>query len=119
MLFVQQSGRVFQLRVHEVPERERQAKGVPVNNLIEIDSNERITAVFVRPETEAEARYMLMVTKTGYIKKTALAENANVRRNALIAINRQQGHELHRAQPTSGSRCRFIATRLAQSTPSP
>src|SRR5260370_1256533 len=52
MLFFTQSGRVFQLRVHEVPERQRQAKGVPVNNLIDIDSNERITALFVRPETE-------------------------------------------------------------------
>src|SRR6202521_5487470 len=63
MLFFTQSGRVFQLRVHEVPERERQAKGVPVNNLIDIGSNERITAVFVRPETETEGRYMLMVPK--------------------------------------------------------
>ncbi|HYL51720.1 MAG TPA: DNA gyrase subunit A, partial [Acidimicrobiia bacterium] len=70
MLFFTQSGRVFQLRVHEVPERERQAKGMPINNLIDIASNERITAVFVRPETEAEAHYMLMVTKNGYIKKT-------------------------------------------------
>src|SRR2546429_2406612 len=48
MLFFTQSGRVFQLRVHEVPERERQAKGMPINNLIDIGSNERITAVFVR-----------------------------------------------------------------------
>src|SRR5947209_7612230 len=79
MLFFTQSGRVFQLRVHEVPERERQAKGMPINNLIDIGSNERITSVFVRPETESEAHYMLMVTKNGYIKKTAMAEYANVR----------------------------------------
>src|SRR5207302_6112961 len=77
MLFFTQSGRVFQLRVHEVPERERQAKGMPVNNLIDIGSNERITSVFVRPETESDAHYMLMVTKNGYIKKTAMAEYAN------------------------------------------
>jgi DNA gyrase subunit A len=110
MLFFTQSGRVFQLRVHEVPERERQAKGVPINNLIDIGSNERITAVFVRPETESEAHYMLMVTKNGYIKKTAMAEYANVRRNGLIAINLQDGDELDWVTPTSGSDEVIIAT---------
>jgi DNA gyrase subunit A len=110
MLFFTQSGRVFQLRVHEVPERERQAKGVPINNLIDIGSNERITAVFVRPETESEAHYMLMVTKNGYIKKTAMAEYANVRRNGLIAINLQEGDELDWVTPTSGSDEVIIAT---------
>ncbi|HEV2036541.1 MAG TPA: DNA gyrase subunit A [Candidatus Dormibacteraeota bacterium] len=114
MLFFTQSGRVFQLRVHEVPERERQAKGLPVNNLIDIGPNERITAVFVRPETEAEARYMLMVTKNGYIKKTALAEYANVRRNGLIAINLQEGDELDWVSPTSGSDEILIATALGK-----
>ena len=114
MLFFTQSGRVFQLRVHEVPERERQAKGLPVNNLIDIGPNERITAVFVRPETEAEARYMLMVTKNGYIKKTALAEYANVRRNGLIAINLQEGDELDWVAPTSGTDEILIATALGK-----
>jgi DNA gyrase subunit A len=110
MLFFTQSGRVFQLRVHEVPERERQAKGMSINNLIDIGSNERITAVFVRPETESEAHYMLMVTKNGYIKKTAMAEYANVRRNGLIAINLQDGDELDWVTPTTGSDEVIIAT---------
>src|SRR5204863_757144 len=94
ILFFTQSGRVFQLRVHEVPERGRQAKGVPINNLIDVGGNERVTAVFIRPESETEAHYMQMVTKNGYIKKTALREYANVRRNGLIAINLQEGDEL-------------------------
>jgi DNA gyrase subunit A len=114
MLFFTQSGRVFQLRVHEVPERERQAKGVPINNLIDIGSNERITSVFVRPETESEAHYMLMVTKNGYIKKTALAEYANVRRNGLIAINLQEGDELDWVTPTSGKDEVVIATEMGK-----
>ncbi|MGH7763668.1 MAG: DNA gyrase subunit A [Candidatus Dormibacteraceae bacterium] len=114
MLFFTQSGRVFQLRVHEVPERERQAKGVPVNNLIDIGSNERITSVFVRPETETEAHYMLMVTKNGYIKKTAMAEYANVRRNGLIAINLQEGDELDWVTPTTGGDEILIATELGK-----
>src|SRR5438477_202482 len=114
MLFFTQSGRVFQLRVHEVPERERQAKGMPVNNLIDIGSNERITSVFVRPETESEAHYMLMVTKNGYIKKTAMAEYANVRRNGLIAINLQEDDELDWVTPTTGSDEVIIATELGK-----
>ena len=114
MLFFTQNGRVFQLRVHEVPERERQAKGMPINNLIDIGSNERITAVFVRPETETEAHYMLMVTKNGYIKKTAMAEYANVRRNGLIAINLQEGDELDWVTPTTGNDEIVIATELGK-----
>jgi len=114
MLFFTQSGRVFQLRVHEVPERERQAKGVPINNLIDIDANERITSVFVRPETDSEAHYMLMVTKNGYIKKTAMAEYANVRRNGLIAINLQDGDELDWVTPTTGNDEVIIATELGK-----
>ena len=114
VLFFTQSGRVFQLRVHEVPERERQAKGIPINNLIDIGPNERITSVFVRPETETEAHYMLMVTKNGYIKKTALREYANVRRNGLIAINLQEGDELDWVTPTTGSDEIIIATALGK-----
>src|SRR5216117_659469 len=114
MLFFTQSGRVFQLRVHEVPERERQAKGVPINNLIDVGGNERVTAVFIRPESETEAHYMLMVTKNGYIKKTALREYANVRRNGLIAINLQEGDELDWVTPTSGSDEVIIATELGK-----
>jgi DNA gyrase subunit A len=114
MLFFTQSGRVFQLRVHEVPERERQAKGMPVNNLIDIGSNERITSVFVRPERDTDAHYMLMVTKNGYIKKTAMAEYANVRRNGLIAIKLQDGDELDWVTPTTGKDEILIATELGK-----
>jgi DNA gyrase subunit A len=103
LLFFTQSGRVFQLRVHEIPQRDRTAKGLPVNNLIEISNGERVTAVFVRPETaDQTARYMLMATRKGYIKKTRMQEYANVRRNGLIAINLQEGDELLWVAPTSG-----------------
>ncbi|TMD06440.1 MAG: DNA gyrase subunit A [Chloroflexi bacterium] len=114
MLFFTQSGRVFQLRVHELPDRERSAKGMPVNNLIDIAPSERVTAVFVRPEEEADARYMLMVTKQATIKKTAMKEYANVRRNGLIAINLQESDELLWVAPTSGSDDVIIATRLGK-----
>src|SRR5437588_10241236 len=104
MLFFTQNGRVFQLRVHELPERDRNAKGQPINNLIDVARNERVTAVFVRPENDdAAARYMLMVTRRGAIKKTPTREYANVRRNGLIAMNLQQGDELLWVAPASGA----------------
>jgi len=78
------------VRVHEVPGARASGQRNAINNLIDIGSNERITAVFVRPESDSEAHYMLMVTKNGYIKKTAMAESANVRRNGLIAISLQK-----------------------------
>jgi DNA gyrase subunit A len=115
MLFFTQSGRVFQLRVHELPERDRTAKGIPINNLIEIASGERITAVFVRPEvTDTDAQYMLMATRKGIIKKTRLQEYANVRRNGLIAISLQQGDELLWVGPTTGNDEILLASQLGK-----
>jgi DNA gyrase subunit A len=115
MLFFTQSGRVFQLRVHEVPERDRTAKGQPMNNLIDIAQGEKVSAVFVRPEADDEnARYMLMVTRKGYIKKTAMKEYANVRRNGLIAINLQEGDELLWVAPTSGNDEVVIASQMGK-----
>ncbi|HEV2954158.1 MAG TPA: DNA gyrase subunit A, partial [Candidatus Dormibacteraeota bacterium] len=114
ILFFTQNGRVFQLRVHEIPERERQAKGIPINNLVDMASDERITAVFVRPEEASESQYMLMVTKRGVIKKTKLTEYANVRRNGLIAINLLAGDELLWVSPTTGADHVLIATQLGK-----
>jgi DNA gyrase subunit A len=103
MLFFTQRGRVFQLRVHEIVERDRNAKGQPINNLIEVERNEHVTAVFVRPESDdPSARYMLMLTRNGAIKKTPMREYANVRRNGLIAMNLQEGDQLLWVAPTSG-----------------
>jgi DNA gyrase subunit A len=115
LLFFTNSGRVFQLRVHELPERDRTAKGQPINNFIEVAPRERVTAVFVRPESDDDgARYMLMVTRKGFIKKTRTREYANVRRNGLIAINLQDGDELLWVAPTSGADEILIASQLGK-----
>lgn len=112
MLFFTQSGRVFQLRVHEIPERDRASRGVPINNLIEISPDEHITAIFVRPEADdPSARHMMMATRRGAIKKTRMSEYANVRRNGLIAINLQRDDELLWVTPTSGEDELILATR--------
>ncbi|MDQ6898983.1 MAG: DNA gyrase subunit A, partial [Candidatus Dormibacteraeota bacterium] len=97
------------------PERDRTARGIPINNLIEISKDERITAVFVRPESvDGTARYMLMVTRKGAIKKTRTQEYASVRRNGLIAMNLQEGDELLWVAPTSGADDIILASQLGK-----
>src|SRR5215813_333100 len=115
MLFFTQRGRVFQLRVHEIPERDRNAKGQPINNLIDIAKDEQVAAVFVRPESDdPAARYMLMVTRNGAIKKPAMRAYANVRRNGRIAMNLQEDDQLLWVAPTSGEDEIIIASQLGK-----
>ena len=101
--------------MHEIPERDRAAKGMPINNLIEIDPSEHITAIFVRPEADdPDGHYMLMATRRGIIKKTRMQEYANVRRNGLIAISLQPDDELLWVTPTSGQDELILATQLGK-----
>jgi DNA gyrase subunit A len=72
MLFFTNRGRVFRLRTHEIPDVKRQAKGMPVINLIEIDQGERITSL-ISVDEFSDAQYLVMATKLGQIKKTPSA----------------------------------------------
>lgn len=101
VLFFTDRGRVFQLRAHDIPDSSRQARGVPVVNLIEIDSTELITAVVGVQSYDSD--YMLMATKKGEIKKTPLGEFESVRRAGLIAMGLEQGDELVFAHLSRGN----------------
>ena len=109
MLFFTNHGSVFRLRVHEIPDVNRQAKGLPVANLIDIDPKDKITAV-VGITDWAEDRYLVMVTKQGTIKKTPARLYSQVRRNGLIAINLTDGDELNWVKLSAGSDELIIAT---------
>jgi len=109
MLFFTNHGSVFRLRVHEIPDVSRQAKGLPIANLIDIDPKDKITAV-VDITDWAEDRYLVMVTKQGTIKKTPARLYSQVRRNGLIAINLAEGDELNWVKLSSGSDEFIIAT---------
>ena len=110
MLFFTNRGRVFRLRTHEIPDVKRQAKGLPVINLIEIDQGERITAL-VSVDGFSDEQYLVMVTKLGQIKKTPSAAYSAVRRNGLIAINLQEGDELDWVRISSGGDELLVITR--------
>ncbi|HYM51313.1 MAG TPA: DNA gyrase subunit A [Candidatus Limnocylindrales bacterium] len=109
MLFFTNHGSVFRLRVHEIPDVSRQAKGLPIANLIDIDPKDKITAVIGITDW-AEDRYLVMVTKQGTIKKTPARLYSQVRRNGLIAINLAEGDELNWVKLSSGSDELIIAT---------
>ncbi len=85
LLFFTDRGRVFQLRAFDVPDASRQARGIPLINLIEIDQRESVTAVVVGRDFEKDA--MVLATADGEVKKTALSEFASVRRSGLIAMD--------------------------------
>ena len=109
MLFFTNHGSVFRLRVHEIPDVNRSAKGLPVANLIDIDPKDKITAVIGITDW-AEDRYLVMVTKQGTIKKTPARLYSQVRRNGLIAINLAEGDELNWVKLSAGSDELIIAT---------
>jgi DNA gyrase subunit A len=110
MLFFTNRGRVYRLRTHEIPDVKRQAKGIPVINLIDLDQGERVTAL-IDMEEFSDSQYLVMVTKLGQIKKTPAAAYSAVRKNGLIAINLQGDDELNWVRRSSGGDELLIVTR--------
>gem|GEM_PF-24983 len=87
-------GRVFALKVYEVPDASRTAKGTPIQNILEaMQSGERVSALVAIRDTNTSA-YLVMATRKGFIKKTALGEYANVRRAGLISMALRKGDAL-------------------------
>ncbi len=93
ILFFTDKGRAFQLKAHQIPEYDRTAKGLPLVNLIGLDSREQVTAVLASPDFENN-HYLLLATRMGEIKKTSLAEFSSVRSSGLIAMDLEEGDEL-------------------------
>jgi DNA gyrase subunit A len=93
LLFFTNRGRVFQLKTYELPDAGRQAKGEHIRNLIGIDQGELVTAVVQVPRFQARD-FMILATRRGEVKKTALDEFAVVRRMGLNAMDLEDGDEL-------------------------
>ncbi|HUO51623.1 MAG TPA: DNA gyrase subunit A [Gemmatimonadaceae bacterium] len=102
ILFFTGDGRCFWLKVHEIPQAGRAAKGKPVINLINVSADTRIQAMVpVREFSESE--YLMFATKQGTVKKTALSQYSNPRSTGIKAIKIEDGDELIDVQITSGS----------------
>ena len=102
-------GLVYKLKVHEVPDAAASARGKAIVNLIQISSERKLAGV-VPVREFSEGRYVLMVTKKGVIKKTALSDFQNIRSNGIIAINIDESDELLDVVTTDGNKRIFIAT---------
>lgn len=105
ILFFTNKGKVYQLRVWDLPEGTRQGKGVAIVNLINIDQNELVTSVLsyaLKGEKSKRYSYIVMATKNGTVKKTKLKEYENIRRNGLVAIKLEQGDKLCWAKLSTG-----------------
>ncbi len=93
LLFFSTSGKVYPLKVYEIPPAGRQAKGTAIINLLPLESGERITSVFSLTEY-GENDYFVMATEQGIVKKSRLSEYTTARRSGLIALNLVPGDEL-------------------------
>jgi DNA gyrase subunit A len=114
LLFFTNRGRVFQLATYELPEVGRQAKGEHIRNLIGIDTSERVTAVVPVPKFQA-LDFLIMATRLGEVKKTALDEFAVVRRMGLNAMDLEEGDELIGARLVHANDTVFLVTTHGQS----
>lgn len=109
ILFFSSFGKVYSIKAYEIPEAQRQARGRAIVNLLQIEQEEKITAVI--PLTEGTEGFIAMATHRGLIKKTALEEFANIRKVGKIAIKITEGDELISVQFTTGEDELIIASK--------
>lgn len=133
ILFFTNKGRAFQIKVYDIPESSRTAKGQAVANLINVEQGELVTSVLtksgnsvigedVKQEKEEKKekqgqkyKYLFFATKNGTVKKTALAEFEKIRSNGLISINLEDDDELRWVKPTTGESEILLVTSHARS----
>ena len=102
-------GLVYKMKVHEVPDAAAASRGKAIVNLIQIPTERKLAGV-VPVREFSEGRHVVMVTRKGVIKKTALSDFQNIRSNGIIAINIDEGDELLDVVTTDGNKRIFIAT---------
>ncbi|MDP7638517.1 MAG: DNA gyrase subunit A, partial [Candidatus Hydrogenedentes bacterium] len=110
MLFFTNRGRLYWRKVHELPKAGRTAKGRAIVNLLSIEGDERVTAFLPVRDLKEEDLFVLMVTRLGIVKKTALKHFGNPRVNGIIAIDLDKDDQLIETMITSGEDNILIAT---------
>lgn len=110
LLFFTNRGRMFKIKAYQIPESGRQSKGTAIVNLIELDNDEKITAMIPVRQFE-DGYYLTMVTKNGVVKKTPIMEYSSTRRGGLIAIGLREDDELIRVKMTDGQQQIILGTK--------
>ena len=109
LLFFSNRGRVYRLRAHEIPMKDRTARGVALVNLVALQPDEHIEAV-IDTRTYEDGAYLFFATRNGIVKKTRMSEYDSSLRTGLIAINLNDGDELVRVIQTSGTDDVFMSS---------
>ena len=102
LLLFSSNGRVYRIKAHEIPKRDRTARGTAVVNVVPMRSEDKVAAVIDTRDYETY-RYLLIATKRGMVKKTLFREYDSSRREGIIALNLRDGDEVVRVRPTSGN----------------
>ena len=106
LLFFSNKGKVYRMKGYEVPEFSRQAKGLPIINILPLEKDEKISAMFTVSKEE-ENKYLVFVTKNGLIKRCEISEFENIRKTGKMAITLKEDDELISVMKTDGEK--FIA----------
>ena len=101
VMFFTNKGKVYRIKGYEIPEFNRQSKGLPIINLIPIEKDETISAILGISSKE-DTKYLLFVTKHGLVKKTSIEEFTNIRTSGKICINLKESDELIAVKRTNG-----------------
>lgn len=115
VLFFTDKGRAFQTKAYEIPVSSRTAKGRSILNFLSIPQGEKVTALVAYGNEEAKDAFLMMATKGGVVKKTALKDFENVRRSGIIALKLKGGDTLQWATLSSGADEVIMVTTLGQS----
>ncbi len=110
LLFFTNMGKVYKAKGYEIPEYGRAAKGIPVINLLGIDSNEKIQTIIAVNGGPESGRYLFFTTRLGIVKRTSVDAFSNIRSNGLIAIGLKEGDELVSVLETAGDSTIIIGT---------
>ena len=110
LLIFTNSGKVYRAKGYEIPEYGRTAKGIPVINLLGIDSNENIQAIISVTGEAEDGHYLFFTTRKGTVKRTSVTAFSNIRSNGLIAIGLKDDDELVNVSLTDGKQNMIIGT---------
>ncbi|CAM4058778.1 DNA gyrase subunit A [Listeria booriae] len=114
LLFFTNTGKVYRAKGYEIPEYSRTAKGIPIINLLGIESQEKVNAV-INLRDFTDDQYLFFTTKLGVVKRSTLTQFAKIRQSGLRAVELRENDELISVQMTDGSKKIIIGTKFGQS----
>lgn len=114
IMFFTNTGRCYRIKVYEIPEAGRTARGTAIVNLLQLQPGEKVTAAIPMREIDDD-KYLFMATKGGMVKKTRMCEYSNMRKTGLQAILLREGDELIEVKVTDNTEDIFLATKFGMS----